>query len=401
VTAAGPDTLSACKAILADLVAFPTVTGTSTRGISAYVAAYLARFGISAHLDAAPDGERVNLFATIGPEIDGGVILSGHFDVVPAQAAGWSSDPFRLTARHGRLYGRGAVDMKAFLALALAAVPGFATSANRLRRPLHLAFTYDEEIGSFGARQLSPWLARLPFQPAIAIVGEPTGMQPISGHKGGVELMADVTGKGGHASIPAYGVNAIYAAARFIAVLEAKAATLAATPHRNSPFAPPYTTISVGRIEGGEARNIIPRSCRFLWEVRPVPEDDADALLAELLSGAARIDEDLKRQDPHAGLRVIEEARYPGLSPAQAGPALGLVQRLWPAHAPGVVSFGTDGGFLAAAGISTLVFGPGNMAQAHQPDEFIAEADLAAGLAFLDRLREELSGAALSVRRDG
>jgi acetylornithine deacetylase len=386
------DTLAACKAILADLVAFPTVTGTSTRAIAAYVSDYLRRFGVAAQIDAAPDGERMNLFATIGPAIDGGVILCGHFDVVPAACAGWTSDPFRLSERHGRLYGRGAVDMKGFLAVTLAAVPAIAASANRLRRPVHLAFTYDEEIGSFGARQLSPWLARLPFRPAVAIVGEPTGMTPITGHKGGVELITEVTGRSGHASIPAAGINAIYAAARFIAALEARAAALAAAPFPGSPFTPPYTTISVGRIEGGEARNIIPRSCRFLWEVRPAPEDDADLLLDGLLGDAAQIDRELKTRDPDAGLRVTEEARYPGLSPAQAGEALELVRRLWTTGAPGVVSFGTDGGFLAAAGISTVVFGPGNMAQAHQPDEFIAETDLAAGLSFLHRLLENLHG---------
>jgi acetylornithine deacetylase len=217
-------------------------------------------------------------------------------------------------------------------------------------------------------------------------------MAPISGHKGGIELIAEVTGRSGHASIPANGVNAIYAAARFIGFLEARAAALAAAPWPGSPFTPPYTTISVGRIEGGEARNVIPRFCRLLWEVRPVPEDDADAVLAGLIEQVRTIDTELKSLDPEAGLRIIEEARYPGLAPAQAGEALSVVNRLWTARPPGVVSFGTDGGFIAEAGISTVVFGPGSMQQAHQPDEYIAEADLADGLTFLDRLLEDLCG---------
>jgi acetylornithine deacetylase len=392
VSAPAADTVTACKQILSDLVAFPTVTGTSTLPIAGYVSEYLRRYGIVAHLDLAADGQRANLFATVGPEIDGGVVLSGHFDVVPAAPAGWTSDPFRLTERCGRLHGRGAVDMKGFLAIALAGIPAFASRANRLRRPLHLAFTYDEEIGSFGARQLSPWLARLPFRPAVAIVGEPTEMKPITGHKGGIELITEVSGRSGHASIPANGVNAIYGAAQFICHLEARAAELAARPFPGSPFVPAFTTISVGRIEGGEARNIIPRTCRFLWEIRPVPEDDMESLVRSLLAEAERIDAKLKSLDPEAGLKVIEEARYPGLAPTQAGPALSLVSRLWEAEPPGVVSFGTDGGFIAATGISTLVFGPGSMKQAHQPDEFITEADLVQGLTFLDRLLNDLCG---------
>jgi acetylornithine deacetylase len=356
------------------------------------VSAYLGRYGIPAHLDISPDGRSANLFATIGTPRDGGVILSGHFDVVPATPSGWTSDPFRLRAADGRLFGRGAVDMKGFLAVALAAAPAFARRANELDRPLHLAFTYDEEIGSFGARQLAPYLAKLPFKPDVAIVGEPTGMVPIAGHKGGIELIAEVTGRSGHASIPGKGVNAIYAASRFITFLEEQASALALRPHAGSRFDPPCTTISVGRIDGGEARNIIPRSCRFLWEVRPVPEEDVDALMTRLYAAAASIDQDLRVQHPDAGLTVIEEARYPGLDPAQAGRALALVQDLWDTGAPEVVSFGTDGGYFASAGISTLVIGPGSMRQAHQPDEFIAEADLAKGLSFLDRLLEKLCG---------
>jgi acetylornithine deacetylase len=386
------DALAQCKAILADLVAFPTVTGTSTRAIASYVSDYLARYGVTAHLDVSPDGQAANLFATIGAARDGGVILSGHFDVVPATPEGWTSDPFRLRSDGGKLYGRGAVDMKGFLAVALAAVPAFARRANELDRPLHLAFTYDEEIGSFGAHQLLPYLRILPFRPGIAIVGEPTGMIPIAGHKGGIELISEVTGRGGHASIPRNGVNAIYAASRFIAFLEQHAERLASQPHAGSRFNPPFTTISVGRIEGGEARNIIPRTCRVLWEVRPVPEEDVDALMALLLAAADAIDRGLKLQDAEAGLKVVEEARYPGLDPAQAGPALTLVQDLWGSQSPEVVSFGTDGGYFASAGISTLVFGPGSMQQAHQPDEFIAEAALAKGLDFLDRLLEKLCG---------
>ncbi|MFO1088917.1 MAG: acetylornithine deacetylase [Hyphomicrobiales bacterium] len=383
-------TLETEKRLLGDLVAFPSVTGKPNLDIAGYVREALAAKGIEAHLDFSPDGRQANVFATVGPKIDGGVILSGHMDVVPASADGWTTDPFRLAERDGRLYGRGAVDMKGFLALALAAAGRAATRANALKRPLHIAFTYDEEIGSFGARNLQPFLKALPFRPAIAIVGEPTTMQPIIGHKGGIELITEITGKGGHASVPYRGVNAVYAVGRLIAFLEAKAAELAARPRAGSPFEPPYTTISVGTVVGGEARNVIPRSARMLWEVRPVPEEDADALLADIDVFARSIDEDLRARDPDAGLRTIVEARYPGLLPEANAPSLKLVQRLWDGGPPQVVSFGTDGGYFQGVGISTIVFGPGNMREAHQPDEFIAVDDLAEGAKFLDRLIDAL-----------
>ncbi|MCB1882509.1 MAG: acetylornithine deacetylase [Geminicoccaceae bacterium] len=369
--------------LLRDLVAFPSLSRTTTLPIAGYVGACLDACGVPWCLDG--DGGQANLFATIGPEVDGGVVLSGHFDVVPAGDEGWGGDPFVLREAEGRLIGRGAVDMKGFLACCLAMVPVWAKG--RLRRPVHLAFTHDEEVGSFGAARLPGFLAGRPFRPGIAVVGEPTGMRPIVGHKAGFELITTVTGLAGHAATPSRGLNAVYYAGRLVAHIEATAARLAAAPRDGSPFDPPYSTLSVGRIEGGIARNVIPDTCRIVWEVRPLPEDDGGAIVAGI-EGFARdtLLPEMQARHPEAGLAFVQEAHFPGLAARPRSKAADLVRRLW-TDAPGeVVSFGTDGGHLQAAGLDTVVFGPGSIRQAHTPDEYVEVAALEDCLAFLDRL---------------
>ncbi|MBL6597013.1 MAG: M20/M25/M40 family metallo-hydrolase, partial [Candidatus Puniceispirillum sp.] len=276
------DRLGAVEALLGDLVGFASISGQPNNDIVGYIKTYLEGYGVRVHLDPHHDGKRFNLFASIGPEIDGGILLSGHLDVVPANPASWSRDPFVLHKQDGRLYGRGAVDMKGFLALALAKVPDFQAAANDLAIPVHYAFTFDEEVGSFGAAQMPALLNQLGVRPAIAVIGEPTGMKPFIGHKGGLEMIAELRGTAGHASDPRGTVNTLYYAARLISHLEEKANYLVAHPRHDTPFSPPYTTISVGRIEGGEARNIIADRCRFLWEIRPLPEDDPYEILTEI-----------------------------------------------------------------------------------------------------------------------
>ena len=379
--------LGAAEALLADLVGFASISGLPNGDIVSYIQTYLESHGVRVHLDPHSDGERFNLFASIGPQIDGGILLSGHLDVVPANPAGWSRDPFVLHKQDGRLYGRGAVDMKGFLAIALAMVPAFQAAASQLSVPVHYAFTFDEEVGSFGAAQMPAMLDRLGIKPAIAIIGEPTGMKPFIGHKGGLELIAEIRGTAGHASDPRGTVNTLYYAARLITHLEEKARILAANPRQDTPFDPPYTTISVGRIDGGEARNIIADHCRFLWEIRPLPEDDPYEILAEIQQF---VDQQLlpEMQDiyANASLDLIVDSWCPGMQARANSPAANLVSRLWTNDLPDVVSFGTDGGHFQAAGMETIVFGPGAMAQMHQPDEFIELAALADGLGFLDRL---------------
>ena len=273
---------ASAEAILADLVSFPSLSGTPNGAIVGHIKDYFENLGISVTLDSHEDGERFNLFATIGPPGDGGILLSGHSDVVPANGPGWTLDPFKLHKENGRLYGRGAVDMKGFLAMAMAVAPAFKGVEDNLQMPLHYAITFDEEVGSVGAAQMPAFLEKQKIKPSIAIIGEPTGMQPFIGHKGGLEMTAELHGTAGHASDPRGAVNAIYYAARLIDFIEAKAKALAAAPDPQSAFDPPYTTLSVGQIEGGEARNIIANHCRFLWEIRPLPEDDPYKILAEI-----------------------------------------------------------------------------------------------------------------------
>jgi acetylornithine deacetylase len=324
------------------------------------------------------------------------VLLSGHLDVVPAAAEGWGGDPFVLRRLDGRLIGRGAVDMKGFLAMALAMVPAFQERAEQLAEPLYLAFTFDEEIGSFGAQRMPAFLAANGVAPRLAIIGEPTGMRPFDGHKGGMELVTHIRGAAGHASRPAAGVNAIYAAARLITFIEDLAAECAADPVPGSPFDPPCSTLSVGTVTGGEARNIIAGDCRVDWEIRALPGEDSHQLYRRVM---AFIDNDLlpdmkaatKAADPGCVITTEMLSDVPPLQARIPSAAAELVGRLWTNEPPQVVSFGTDGPFLQQAGMDTIVIGPGGMAQMHQPDEFITEAAIDEGLTFLDRLLADMT----------
>ena len=380
-------------AILADLVGFPSVSLRPNGDIVSHIETYLGGHGISCQRDAHEDGERFNLLARIGPKADGGVLLSGHLDVVPADAAGWREDPFRLRREGGCLYGRGAVDMKGFLAMALAMAPEFQARADDLTEPLYLAFTFDEEIGCFGAERMPAFLDAAGATPRIAIVGEPTGMTPINGHKGGMELVTHVRGTAGHASKPGQGVNAIFAAARIIEFINETAATCAGQPASGSPFDPPFTTLSVGTIRGGEARNIIPDSCSFDWEIRAHPGDDPHRVLGQV----NRFIEEQVVPAMRAGnpaCEVVTEmlSDVPPLAARQGSAAAALISRLWTNQPPSVVSFGTDGAYFQQAGLDVIVIGPGGMAQMHQPDEFITEDAIDEGLLFLERLRDEMCG---------
>ena len=385
-------------ALLADLVAFQSVSLQPNDGIVSYIESWLGEHGITCWRDMHEDGQRFNLLARIGPQegaaAGGGILLSGHLDVVPADADGWDHDPWRLRREGGRLYGRGAVDMKGFLAMALAQAPEFQARAGSLSEPLWLAFTFDEEIGCFGAERMPAFLAACGATPRIAIIGEPTGMTPISGHKGGMELVTLIRGAAGHASRPAEGVNAIFAASRMIAFIEQLAETCAAAPHHGSPFDPPHSTLSVGTIRGGEARNVIPDSCSFDWEIRAHPGDDPHQLRRKVEAFVADdILPSLRAANPDCEVVTDMLCDVPPLEAHADSPAADLVARLWTNQAPGVVSFGTDGSYFQAAGLDTIVIGPGGMAQMHQPDEYITEGAIAEGLLFLGRLLDEMGGA--------
>lgn len=376
--------------VLERLVGFESISARPNLELVGYVRDYLAARGVDAHLSYDDTGNRANLHATIGPAVDGGVVLNGHTDVVPVEGQVWTSDPFRLVERDGRLYGRGAVDMKGFLACMLASVPAW--QAKPLKRPVHLSMCYDEEIGGFGAPVLVDDLARTAPLPRIAIVGEPTGMRIISGHKGGFEMRTVITGFEAHASDPRKGANAIVFAARFIAMLDDLGRELAAHPRAGSPFDPAWTTVSVGTIHGGAARNIIAGSCAFDWELRPIPGDDGLALI-ERVSDYARsvLLPEMHASAPDASIEIVTEACVPALNSDDAGEAVALLAELTGQNSADVVSFGTDAGHFCNAGISTVVFGPGSIEQAHKPDEFIERSQIGACMSFLDRLGNHLT----------
>jgi acetylornithine deacetylase len=390
------DTAQNAEHILGKLISFPTVSGRPNGDIIAYIEDYLTSHGVKVLLDPHEDGERMNLFATIGgaggaddngANSVGGIILSGHTDVVPASDKGWGGNPFEMRVADGRLYGRGAVDMKGFLAMALAMVPAFKAAENELLMPLHLAFTFDEEVGCFGAEQMPAFLAKYNIKPAMAVIGEPTGMQPFIGHKGGMELTTIVRGSSGHASKPDGKVNAIYYAAKMIEMINQIASEKAANPDPSSPFDPPYTSLSIGQIDGGEGRNIIPDECRFDWEIRPLPGDDPHATLGLLRDYAVQVlIPEMQAIDPEADIEFILISDVPAMEARPDSLAAQLIARLWTNEKPDVVSFGTDGAYFQQAGMETVVFGPGGMAQMHQPDEYIEQAAIDEGIAFLTRL---------------
>ena len=379
--------------ILADLVNFPSVSLTPNDAIVSYIEGVMRDNGMRCQRNAHEDGQRFNLLGSAGPSGPGGILLSAHMDVVPATPDGWTGDPFTLRRDGGKLYGRGAVDMKGFIAIVLASLPSITARADDLTMPFHIALTFDEETGFFGAAQIPAFFAELDLRPDIAIIGEPTGMQPFVGHKGGMELTSIVTGTSGHASQPAGKVNAVYFAARLVDAMRHYADELASKPVAHSPFDPPHTSLSVGVMKGGEARNIIPDQCSIDWEIRAHPGDDPHHHLQQITAFITdRLIPEMKAIDPQADIETRMLCDAPPLEARPDGAAANLVARLWTNKAPQVVSFGTDGPFFQQAGMDTVIFGPGGMAQMHQPDEFITETALAEGLQFIDRLAAHMRG---------
>ena len=382
------DRLTEAIEVLERLVAFPSLSARPNHDITGYIRDYLAGHGIGSALSYEETGERANIFATIGPDVDGGVILNGHMDVVPVEGQDWTTDPFLLTRKGDRLYGRGAVDMKGFLACVLASVPAF--KAADLSRPIHIAFSFDEEIGGYGMPVLLDWMAAHAPRAEAVIVGEPTGMKIITGHKGGYEMRAEVTGLAAHSSNPAMGVSAISYAMKLIAKIEALGRARAAAPIAGSPFTPPFSTFNVGAIEGGAARNVTAGWCNFDWEYRPLPGEDGAATIAEVQACADALTAEMQAIDPSTGVRIITEVAVPALDDRNAEKAVALISEVTGLNSCDVVSFGTDAGYFSDAGLSTAVFGPGDISRAHKADEYITTGEMADGLAFLDKLARRL-----------
>lgn len=370
--------------ILGRLIAFDTTSSGSNLALIDYVETYLAGHGVPARRIANADGSKANLLATIGPSAARGIVLSGHTDVVPVEGQPWSRDPFTLVEYEGRLYGRGTADMKSFIALALAAVPYLSPSA--MTRPVHLAFSYDEEIGCLGAPDLIDALVAEGHRPLAAIVGEPTDMAIINSHKGIHLYEVVVTGREAHSSLVHEGVSANMVAIEILAAL-GRIAESERTDHRDARFDPPWSTLTVGTIHGGTAANILARECRFTFDLRTVPDRDIDVVLAPFWAAVEEARTRLKREGGETGVMVHPIAQVPPLRREEDGVAEHFAAMLSEVETlPGAVSYGAEAGQFQTAGVSTVICGPGSIMQAHRPDEFIEIAQIEAGARFMSRL---------------
>ena len=367
------------------LVGFDTVSSKSNLALIDFVRDYLAGHGVESRYIHSEDGTKANLWATIGPNEPGGVVLSGHSDVVPVAGQPWDSDPFEVVEKDGRLYGRGTADMKSFIAIALSLVPEML--AKPLARPIHFALTHDEEVGCLGApRLIADVLANLP-RPGAVIIGEPTQMRVVDAHKGITAFTTTVTGHEAHSSLPHRGVNAVMRAGRLIVYLGDLAAEKAANPEPGSRFDPPYSTIHVGTVEGGTALNIVSRNCAFQWEIRAIPGDDPQDTLARLEAYCRdTVIPEMQRVAPDTGIETRPGVVVPPLAPEADSAAEILALDLTGANATAAVSYATEGGQYQRAGIPAIVCGPGNIEQAHQPNEWISLEQIAASQSFTRRL---------------
>lgn len=382
------------RTLLQDLVGFNTISHLSNLELIEYIERYFADLGVATERVYNEDGQKANLFATIGPETDGGLILSGHVDVVPVEGQAWTDDPFNLVERDGKLYGRGSCDMKGFVALALASAPAF--QAANLSAPVHFAISYDEEVGCLGVRGLIEELNRKTMNPAMCIVGEPTSMQPVTAHKGKWSYRANVTGLERHSSLAPEGVNAVEYAAEAITFLKSIMREKIKSGARDEMFDMPHTTVHTGVIHGGSAVNIVPNHCAFDFEFRYVPADDP-AEIMERFTNYIRmeLEPEMKAISAECGFELVEKSVIPGLEIDPGHEVVRLAKSCAERNDHGKVAYGTEAGLFQEMGdIPTVVCGPGDIAQAHRPDEFIALEQLAKGGQFFERLVNRWSAVA-------
>lgn len=373
------------RELLEQLVAFDTTSRESNLALIDFVRDYLTELGVNCELIHNDEHSKANLYARFGPAGSGGVMLSGHSDVVPVDGQSWSVPPFALTERDGKLYGRGTADMKGFIACVLAAVPHFL--AQPLAQPLHLAISYDEEVGCLGVRALLDALSRRPEKPDICLIGEPTELKPVVGHKGKLAVRCEVQGAACHSAYAPQGVNAIEYAAKLIHHLTLMGQRLAAPERQDARFDPPFTTVQTGVIQGGRALNIVPADCVFDFEVRTLPQDDAQAVAQELERYAQReLLPQMHAVNRDTAIRFFPISGYPALYTAAHSAAARLLAHLTGSEVFSTVAFGTEGGLFHQAGIPSVICGPGSMAQGHKPDEFITVEQLDACDALLRRL---------------
>lgn len=382
-----PDVL----AMIERLIAFPTVSRDSNLGMIEWIRDYLAGLGVSSRLTYDAAGNKANLFATLGEGSKPGLILSGHTDVVPVQGQAWDTDPFKATIKDGLLYGRGSCDMKSYIATALALAPKFL--AGKMDAPLHLAFSYDEEVGCIGVKSLIADLQDMNLKAAGCIVGEPTSMQPVIAHKGTHRFRCSVTGREAHSSYTNLGVNAVEYAARIIVYIRQMADRFAQLETRDYGFTVPYTTMQTGLIRGGLASNIVPKDCIFDFEARTMPGTDASHLLREVESYASKLLPEMLLVEPNAKIAFEQLASAPGLSTNEHEAIVKLAIALSRNKTSSAVSYGTEAGLFQNAGIPTVVCGPGSIEQAHRPNEFVPLEQVAQCEAFLLRLLDPIPSA--------
>ncbi len=376
--------IATTKALLADLVGFDTTSHKSNIAIIDYIEAYLARHGVTSARVPTADGLKASLFATIGPAEVPGIALSGHTDVVPVMGQAWDTDPFKLVERDGRLYGRGACDMKAFLACMLAMVPQL--KARALKVPIHLAFSYDEEVGCTGVRPMVAELGKSLPLPRMVLVGEPTSMSVVDAHKGPMRWNVEVTGRAAHSSMPHLGVNAITYAGRLIAELARMEEDLKAGA-RSARFDPPYTSLQVTELAGGTASNIVPIICTFGWEIRRLPGVDGSAVDARFRAFAAtQCVPEMQRLAPEAGIKIDITNEVPSFLADEKSEIVPLALKLAGQNETFAVCYATEASLFQAGGSPSVVIGPGDIAQAHTANEFIAVSEIEKCLGFLDRV---------------
>ncbi len=373
------------REMIEKLISFDTTSHLSNLPMMDFIRDYLSAHGVSSTYVSNDDGTKANLYATIGPDIAGGIVLSGHTDVVPIAGQDWTSDPFTVAERDGKLFGRGTSDMKSYIAIALALVPEFV--ARPLKIPVHFAFSYDEEIGCLGVRPLVRKIADDFPLPRIVIVGEPTNMTVVNAHKSGYRFTTEVTGLEGHSSATQQGVNAIMYAGEMIVEINRIEQEMRERGDPSGRFNPPYTTVHIGMIEGGTGTNIIPKTCRFTWEFRGLPGIDD----TEIPSRVDRFAQENLVPKMHAvsketGITTTFGSSIPAFAPEDGSPAETLVKALARQNDTYAVSYGTEAGFFQAADMAAVICGPGDIEQAHKPDEFITLSQVDSCVGFMRRL---------------
>ena len=382
--------LETTKSILADLIAFPTVSYDSNLDMIDYIAGYLEEHGARVDVFKDETGHKANLFATIGPDGDGGLVLSGHSDVVPVTDQDWTDDPFQMVEREGKLFGRGTCDMKGFIAATLAMAPEFAKAP--LTRPIHFTFTHDEETGCIGAGHLVEALRERDIHPSMAIIGEPTMMRIIEGHKGCYEYTTRFQGLEGHGSAPDVGVNAVEYAVRYVNRLMELREDLKSMTPAGSQFEPPWTTMNIGALQGGSVHNVIAPKAEVKWEMRPVQPSDADYVKSEIGHYCENVLlPAMQAVHPNASIETEIMGEVAGLIPTDENEARQIVSELTGANTTDLVAFGTEAGLFQSLGMDVIVCGPGSIEQAHKADEFLAIDQLTQCLTLLEKLTKRFS----------